>query len=129
VAEAVVRVRLHTTVYDIKKPKELLRLLSVLSESVKGLFQQWTPKHRKSAQLNKVLCQWSITMHSKGKPMTGSAIIQTATSFYGAMKIMDRRTFCEGWLSNLYTIWQSGMFNYPATVQPHGCWVKEILLY
>jgi hypothetical protein len=38
-------------------------------------------------------------MHSKGNPMTGPVIIQTATSFFGEMKITDRCKFCEGWLA------------------------------
>jgi len=97
-----VRVRLHTTLdhqlSDIKKLKEQLQLPTASSESVMGLFQQQTLKHPKSAQLNKELYKCYITMHSKGKPMTGPVIIQTATSFYGEMKITDRCKFCVGWL-------------------------------
>jgi len=47
------------------------------SESVMGLFQQQTLRHPKPAQLNKELYKCYITMHSKGKPMTGPVIIQT----------------------------------------------------
>jgi hypothetical protein len=101
VAKAVVRVRLHTTLdhqlSDIKKLKEQLQLLTASIESVIGLFQQQTLKHPISAQLHKKLYQCYITMHSKGKPMTGP-VITKATSFYGEMKITDMCKFCVGWL-------------------------------
>jgi hypothetical protein len=74
------------------------------SESVMDFFQQQTMKHPKSAQLNKVLYQCYITMHSKGKPMTGPVIIEKATSFNGEMKITVGCTYCLGRLQNLYTI-------------------------
>jgi hypothetical protein len=67
-------------------------------KTVIGLFQQQTLEHPKPAQLNKVLYQCCITMHFKGKPVTRPVIIEEATSFYGAMKIIDRCKFCDSWL-------------------------------
>jgi hypothetical protein len=63
------------------------------SEIVKGLFQQQTLKHHKSAQVNKELYQCYMTMHFKGNSMTGPVTTEKGISFYGEMKVTDRRTF------------------------------------
>jgi hypothetical protein len=90
-----------SSIYDIKKPQKQLQLLMASSKSVKGLFKQQTLKQPKLVQMNKVVHKWFTAMCSKGKPMSGTVIIEKGESFYDETKITDKCTFSEGWLQKL----------------------------
>jgi len=89
-----------STIYDIRKQKDQLRLFLASSENVKGLLKRQTLKQPKLAQLDKVLYRWFTTMRSEGKPVTGPMIIEKAKSLYDEMKVSEKCTFSEGWLRN-----------------------------
>ena len=51
-------------------------------ETVKCLFKQQALKQSKLAQLDRVLYKWFTVMHSEGKLVTGSMIIEKVNSFF-----------------------------------------------
>jgi hypothetical protein len=57
-------------------------------------------KEPKLAQMDKVFYKRFTAQHSKGKLMTGPAIIEKAKYFYDEMKIIHKCTFSEGWMQN-----------------------------
>lgn len=60
-----------------------------------------TKKEPKLVQLvDKGLYKWFTAMHSKGKPVTGSTIIEKAKPFY-EIKITDKGRFSQGSNKNL----------------------------
>jgi hypothetical protein len=50
-------------------------------------------------------------------------------SFSDEIKTTDKCTFPYSWLQNLVTVWSSKIFDNIASVQPHGCHIKGILMY
>jgi hypothetical protein len=67
-------------------------------ERVKCLFKQQASKQPKLAQLDRVFYKWFTVMHSEGKIVTESMLIEKAKSFFNEMQKTEKCTFSEGWL-------------------------------
>jgi len=67
-------------------------------ERVKCLFKQQALKQPKLAHLDLVLCKWFTVMHSEGKLVAESVIIERAKSFFDELQKAGKCTFCKGWL-------------------------------
>jgi hypothetical protein len=64
-------------------------------ERVKCLFKQQALKQPKLAQLDLVLYKWFTVMHSEGKLVAESVIIERAKSFFDELQKTEECTFCE----------------------------------
>ena len=78
-------------------------------------FKQHILKEPKLAQLDKRV--WFTAMHSKGRSMTGTVVIERAKYLYDEMKITDRCTFSQGSNEKL----PCKKFDNLTPFQCHGC--------